>query len=52
MPQLREEKDRLERVVADLTLDGHVLAAVIKYDLRPARHRALVAWIRDRSEVS
>jgi AcrR family transcriptional regulator len=51
--QMREENARLQRLVADLTLDKHILQEVIrKKCLRPARRRAVAQWIRDRDQVS
>jgi hypothetical protein len=37
--QFREKNTRLKSVVADLTLDEHILTAVAKKALRPARRR-------------
>lgn len=50
--QMREENARLKRLVADLTLDQHILQEVIRKSLRPARRRAVAQWIRDRYQVS
>jgi putative transposase len=35
--QLEDENDRLKRLVADLTLDKHILQEVIKKDLKPVK---------------
>jgi putative transposase len=51
--QLRDENARLKRVVADLTLDKHILSEVIrKKGLKPARRRELVTWIQETFKVS
>lgn len=42
--QLREENAKLDRLVADLSLDKHILTEVIRKSLKPARKRALVEW--------
>lgn len=43
---LREENAKLKRVVADLTLDKHILGEIVrKKSLRPARKRELVDWV-------
>lgn len=45
MRELRQPKDenaRLNNLVADLTLDRHILQEVIKKDLRPVRLRNMV----------
>lgn len=45
---LREENAKLKRVVADLTLDKHILNEIVrKKSLRPARKRTLVDWVQD-----
>src|SRR5450755_648139 len=45
--QLREENAKLKRLLADLTLDKHILGEIIqKKSLRPARRRELVEWVR------
>src|SRR5271163_1967103 len=50
--QLRDENARLKRLVAELTLDKHILGEVVrKKTLRPARRRALAEWIRERYSV-
>ncbi len=47
MRQLEEENRRLKGLVADLTLDKHMLSeALRKKRLRPARRRELVGWFR------
>src|SRR5687767_6231141 len=44
--QLRDENARLKRLVADLTLDRHVLQEVIKKkDLASPRRRDIARWI-------
>ncbi|MBX9607155.1 MAG: IS3 family transposase, partial [Gammaproteobacteria bacterium] len=51
--QLRDENARLKRLVADLTLDKHILSEVLqKKSLKPARRRQLVAWIQETFQVS
>ena len=41
--QLREENAKLKRLVADLSLDKHILTEIVrKKGLKPARRRALV----------
>jgi hypothetical protein len=47
MRQLEDENLWLKRLVADLTLDKHMLAeAVAKTSLRPVRRRELAAWFQ------
>lgn len=51
--QLEEENNRLKRLVADLSLDKHMLSeALRKKSLRPARRRELAHWFRDTFSVS
>ena len=51
--QLREENPKLKTLVADLTLDKHILQEVLsKKGLRPAARRQLVSDIRQRHELS
>ena len=51
--QLRDENARLKRLVADLTLDKHILGEVIqKKALKPARRRVLAGWIKGRFQAS
>ncbi len=53
MRQLRDENARLKRLVADLTLDKHILSEVLrKKSLKPARRWQLVAWIQETFQVS
>ncbi len=40
--QLRDENQRLKRLVADLTLDKHILQEVLSKSLKPRRRRELV----------
>jgi putative transposase len=45
---LEEENARLKRIVADLTLDRHILQEVLrKKSVKPARRRELAHWIRE-----
>jgi len=44
---LRDENLRLKRLVADLTLDKHILGEIVGKTLRPARKRELVKWVRE-----
>ena len=51
--QLRDENSQLKRVVADLTLDRHVLQEVIKTkDLSTPRRRDIARWIHDFFQLS
>jgi hypothetical protein len=51
--QLRDENARLKRLVADLTVDRHVLQGVIKKrDLATHRRRDIARWIRDCFQMS
>ena len=51
--QLEEENSRLKRLVADLSLDKHMLSeALRKKSLRPARRRELAGWLQDTFQVS
>ena len=44
--QLCEENAKSKRLVAGLSLDKHILAESVQKNLRPARKRELVEWIR------
>jgi putative transposase len=44
---LRDENAKLIRLVADLTLDKHILGEIVGKTLRPARKRELVKWVRE-----
>ena len=50
--QLREENTRLKRLVADLTLDKHILGEVLRKSLKPARRRMLACWIIEQFRIS
>ena len=51
--QVEEENSRLKRLVADLSLDKHMLSeALRKKSLRPARRRELAGWFQDTFQVS
>ncbi|MBA2486680.1 MAG: IS3 family transposase [Nitrospira sp.] len=51
--QVEEENARLKRLVADLSLDKHMLSeAPAKKSLRPARRRELAAWFHETFQVS
>jgi putative transposase len=51
--QVEEENSRLKRLVADLSLDKHMLSeALRKKSLRPARRRELAAWFYRTFQVS
>jgi putative transposase len=50
--QLRDENARLKRLVADLTLDQHVLQEVIKKGLATHRRRDIARWIRECFQMS
>ena len=44
--QLEDEKRRLKKLVADLSLDKHILQEVLaKKSLKPARRRELGRWL-------
>jgi len=49
---LREENRKLKTLVADLTLDKHILQEVLKKGLRPEARRQLVSEMRQRHELS
>ncbi len=42
---LREEIQRLDPLVADLTRDKHIMQEVVKKSLKPARRREIAHWI-------
>jgi putative transposase len=51
--QLREENRKLKGIVADLTLDKHILQEVLsKKALKPAKRRELVREIRQAYELN
>jgi hypothetical protein len=51
--QLRDENARLKRLVADLTLDRHILQEVVKRtDLTTSKRRDIAQWIRDCFQLS
>jgi putative transposase len=50
--QLEDENARLKRLVADLTLDKHLLTEVLRKRRKPARRRELAAWIGETFPVS
>ncbi len=51
--QLREENATLKRLVADLSLDRHILQEIVaKKGLRPRAQRALVVQIRAHHAIS
>ena len=53
LKQLEEENSKLKRLVADLTLDKHILSEVLQTkSLKPARRRQLVAWLQETFQVS
>ena len=51
--QLEEENTRLKRLVADLSLDKHMLSEALgKKSRKPARRRELARWFQDTYQVS
>ena len=51
--QVEEENVRFKRLVADLSLDKHMLSESLrKKSLRPARRRELAGWVLDTFQVS
>ena len=50
--QVEEENARLKRLVADLSLDKHMLSEALRKSLRPARHRELAQWFHGTFQVS
>ena len=51
--QLEEENGRLKQLVADLSLDKHMLSeALRKKSIKPARRRELTQWFRETFQVS
>ena len=50
--QVEDENRRLKQLVADLTLDKHVLSEALRKNLKPARHRELTTWFRDTVRIS
>ena len=49
--QLEEENSRLKRLVADLSLDKHMLSEALPKNLRPARRRELAQWFQATVQV-
>ncbi len=52
MRQLGEEKHKLKRLVADLSLDKAMLQEVLAKSLAPGRLREIVHWVQDCYRVS
>src|SRR6187431_1706135 len=53
MRSLEDENARLKKVVADLSLDKHILTeALRKKRLRPTQRRELAAWVQTTLAVS
>src|SRR5262244_2373047 len=50
--QLENENNRLKRLVADLTLDKHMLSEALRKNLRPVRRRELAEWCQVTFQVS
>jgi putative transposase len=50
--ELREENRKLKQLVADLSLDKHILRESLKKILRPAMKRKWVIWVQDAYQVS
>lgn len=50
--QLRDEHTCLQRAVADLTLDKHLLSDHVNKALMPAKRLTLVGWIKERYQKS
>jgi hypothetical protein len=50
--QLREENRKLKGIVADLTLDKHILQEVSQKVLKPAKQRELVREIREAFQLN
>ena len=50
--QVEDENRRLKQLVADLTLDKHVLSEALRKNLKPAGHRELTTWFRDTFRIS
>jgi hypothetical protein len=49
--QLEGENAQLERPVADLTLDKHILMETIRRPVTPTPRRARALWIRETSQI-
>ena len=50
--QLEEENARLKKLIADLSLDKHMLQEVLKKAIRPARRRELAWWLIEQYQIS
>ncbi|MCI0427580.1 MAG: transposase [Nitrospiraceae bacterium] len=50
--QLEEENSRLKRLVADLSLDKHMLSEALRKNLRPAHRRERAQWFQGTVAVS
>ena len=52
LKQLEDENQRLKKLVADLSLDKHILQEVLSKSLKPARLRELARWLMTVFQVS
>jgi len=50
--QLREENAKLKRLVADLSLDRHVLQEIVEKNFRPRARRELAEWAQQVHRLS
>jgi putative transposase len=50
--QLREENGKLKRLVADLSLDRHILQEIIAKALRPRARRESAEWVQQIHQFS
>ena len=50
--QLEGENGLLKWLVADLSLDKHMLSEALQNSLRPARRRELAAWFHGAFQIS
>lgn len=50
--QLREEKAKLKRLVADLSLDRQMLQEIVQKTVRPRDRRVLARWAQTTYQVS
>jgi putative transposase len=50
--QFEEENQQLKKLVADLSLDKHMLQEVIKKALKPSFKKRLALWLQDQFRVS
>jgi len=51
LPQLREEDSKLKSLVADLSLDRHILHEILKKIVRPRGQSGLAEWAQEAQQL-